>query len=134
MKADKNIDLAMRSHTNLNVFSSVTALLENSLYGGSPTADKSAQRIIAICKQEQQRQLKRMNARFIAAANPATILALLERLQAAEDAAKDAERYRWLRDARADHKRMAMFSDFPHLWTCTDEMDAAVDAARRLTP
>lgn len=31
---------------------------------------------------------------FITAATPATILALLERLQAAEDAAKDAERWR----------------------------------------
>lgn len=34
-------------------------------------------------------------AEFIAAANPAAILALLDRLEKAE---KDAERYRWLRD------------------------------------
>jgi hypothetical protein len=66
---DKNIDTAMRAHTNLNVFASVERLLET-LYGGSATADKSAERIISICKQEQQRQLKRMDVAIAKVGEP----------------------------------------------------------------
>lgn len=55
-----HIETALRAHTNLNVFAQVERLLE-SVYGGSPTADKSAQRIIDICKKEQTRQLHRMD-------------------------------------------------------------------------
>lgn len=56
-----HIETALRAHTNLSIFAQVESILEG-LYGGSPTANKSAQRIIDICKQEQTRQLRRMDA------------------------------------------------------------------------
>jgi hypothetical protein len=55
-----HIKEAMNAHTNLTVFSAVQALLENGLiYGPEPAA---VRKIIAICKAEQQRQLRIMDA------------------------------------------------------------------------
>lgn len=69
---------------------------------------------------------------YIAAANPQTILALIERCELAE---KDAERYRWLRNSAND-----TLSTAPAVCNCTPdddqetflfgaELDAAIDAA-----
>jgi hypothetical protein len=71
------------------------------------------------------------NAAFIAAANPATILAMIERLQVAEDAAK---RYLYLRNDAMTGTRHdpAVLLDGPSD-CCTfafgDELDLIIDAA-----
>lgn len=55
----KQMAAAMHAHTNLTVFATVVAILEGgTLSGYSGTA---AARIIRICHQEQQRQLKIMD-------------------------------------------------------------------------
>jgi hypothetical protein len=70
-------------------------------------------------------------ADYIAAANPATISALLADLEAAE---KDAERYRWLKEKGAyepprfnDADGYSEFQVF--FWTHSNTLDAAIDAA-----
>jgi hypothetical protein len=68
------------------------------------------------------------NGRFIAAANPQTVLGLLDRIEALE---KDAERYRWLRDRLSIEDVEQLEREH---WGETDEAesikcDAAVDAA-----
>lgn len=66
------------------------------------------------------------DASFIAAANPATILALVEHIRSLterlEKAEKDAARYRWLRDDNAYFPEEQMICG-------GDELDAAIDAA-----
>ena len=57
----KHIKDAMAEHTNLTVFAAVVATLEGVTIRGHQ-ADRTAQRIIAICQKEQQRQLKFMDA------------------------------------------------------------------------
>lgn len=47
------------------------------------------------------------NMPFICMMTPATVIALLDRLEAAE---KDAARYRWLTDDHADHETRLMAS------------------------
>lgn len=54
---------------------------------------------------------------------PATVIALLDRLEAAE---KDAARYRWLRDGN-DHKNSPATQIAMHSYGL--EWDAAIDAA-----
>jgi len=50
---------AAKAHTRLNCFASLVAILEGGcLPGGSRTADATAEKIIKLCKQEQQRQLR----------------------------------------------------------------------------
>lgn len=72
------------------------------------------------------------NARYIAAANPAVIRSLLDRLEAAE---RDAERYRWLRTFPNNINR-AMYGPclIPNdsgLLRRDDYLDAAIDAAMK---
>lgn len=58
---------AMHAHTNLNTFAAVVSLLEGGhLYGA--TSDGAAQRIIEICKAEQDRCLARYDAAVAALA------------------------------------------------------------------
>lgn len=64
------------------------------------------------------------NASFIAAANPATILALLDELEAAQ---RDAERYRWLR--KLPDFQFWTYAQFEDVTDTLDEQDAAIDAA-----
>lgn len=65
------------------------------------------------------------NARYIAAANPAVIRSLLAELDAAR---KDAERYRFIRDAdRSD--RAISFQALLSL--AMDSLDAAIDSAMK---
>lgn len=62
------IKQAAEAHTNLNVFASVVSLLEGGhLYGA--TSDRTAQRIIEICKAEQDRCLARYDSAVAAATN-----------------------------------------------------------------
>lgn len=56
----KAID-AVHAHTNLNTFAAVAALLESGLlYGGQ--SDAAANKIIAICHDEQRRLLAKYDA------------------------------------------------------------------------
>lgn len=58
MKRDP-IKEAMNAQTNLNIFAAVEVLLEGgTIYGRTPAA---AGKIIAICRAEQQRQLRIMD-------------------------------------------------------------------------
>ena len=50
--------VAAKAHTSLCTFASVVHLLENSRVRNTASARRSAQRIIKICQEEQQRQLK----------------------------------------------------------------------------
>lgn len=50
------IDTALWAHTNLATFESVVALLEGGVHKGT-SANKSAQKIIKICLEEECRQL-----------------------------------------------------------------------------
>lgn len=56
----KNINAATHAHTNLNTFHSIVVILEGgTLYGDeSKSGNKTANKIIELCKAEQQRQLK----------------------------------------------------------------------------
>lgn len=65
------------------------------------------------------------NAAYIAAANPAAILALLDRVEKAE---KDAERYRWLVDADMLSSPSVDMADAFSKYTGS-ALDAAIDAA-----
>ena len=64
---------------------------------------------------------------YIATANPATVIALLDRLEAAE---KDAARYRWVTANHVDHETRLIASTIcqyiPHRGK--DATDAAIDA------
>lgn len=54
------IKMAAEAHTNLNVFASVVSILEGGhLYGAY--SDRAAQRIIKICKSEQDKCLARFD-------------------------------------------------------------------------
>lgn len=55
-----HIKEAAEAHTNLNVFASIVSILEGGhLYGA--TSDRTAQRIIEICKAEQAKCLARFD-------------------------------------------------------------------------
>lgn len=55
---NKNVQAAMYAHTNLTVFAAVVEILEGgTIKGEIPAVGK----IIAICKAEQQRQLRLMD-------------------------------------------------------------------------
>lgn len=56
MTVRKYVGFAMDAHTNLNVFSAIEDML--TIVSGD---NKSASRIIKICRAEQQRQLKLMD-------------------------------------------------------------------------
>ena len=61
----KNLDAALRAHTNLNTFAAIVAMLEGgTVYstGINGSQDKTASRIIRLCHQEQQRQLRKLDA------------------------------------------------------------------------
>lgn len=67
------------------------------------------------------------NGMFIAAANPQTVLALLDALEAEQ---RNAKRYRFLRDRRYRwHDRV--FLDYWSAQPSGDELDAAIDAAEQ---
>lgn len=73
-----------------------------------------------------------MNGAYIAAANPAAILALLDELEAAK---RDAARYRFLRDdgvpdddGYADDA-LLVYRGFGESSLLPDQLDAAIDAA-----
>lgn len=52
----KRLETALHAHTNLNMFAAIVEMLEGgTIYGGTNSARN---RIIAICKKEQQRQLR----------------------------------------------------------------------------
>ncbi|MCB8880071.1 hypothetical protein ACELLULO517_07480 [Acidisoma cellulosilytica] len=64
------INEAARAHSNLNTFASIVTILEGGhIYGleKSQTAQKTAQKIIDICKREQQFQLRAYDAAVHAA-------------------------------------------------------------------
>lgn len=54
---EKDIELAAQAHTNLNIFAAVVGLLESGTIYPVGTASNSAQKIVKLCAQEQQRQL-----------------------------------------------------------------------------
>lgn len=56
---NKNVQDAIEAHTCLNVFAVIVATLESGTPAGKTAA---ARKIIEICKAEQQRQLRRMDA------------------------------------------------------------------------
>lgn len=56
MSRSKNISAAARAHSNLCVFGAIVAMLEGGVIEGL-SAEKAKEKIIRICKQEQQRQL-----------------------------------------------------------------------------
>lgn len=60
MRKPDYVKEAMNAQTNLNVFASIAAILEGGCVFGGP--NKAADRIVAICKTEQQRQLRIMDA------------------------------------------------------------------------
>lgn len=67
MKID-HVKEAAQAHTNLNVFASVVSLLEGGhLYGAHH--DRTAQRIIEICKAEQAKCLARYDRAIAATRN-----------------------------------------------------------------
>lgn len=49
---------AVEAHTNLNTFAVVVSVLEGGCLYGSRTADITAQKIIKLCQDEMQRQLR----------------------------------------------------------------------------
>lgn len=59
----EELRIAMQSHTNLNLFESVVSILEGGgvYYGKNGSAGKTALKIIALCKAEEQRQLLHMD-------------------------------------------------------------------------
>jgi len=72
------------------------------------------------------------NAEFIAAANPAAILELIDRVEKAE---KDAERYRWLRKALSDRSSKGKSHHFcsideGHPEELDGEIDSAMEASK----
>ena len=79
----------------------------------------------------------REDAEFIAAANPATILALIDHIRSLtarlEKAGKDAERYRWLRDQHDNNSSdyaVMKFSKRANEWLHLDwKLDAEIDRA-----
>lgn len=83
---------------------------------------------------DERADVPHQNAAFIAAANPSTILSLLDELEACR---KDAERYRWLRNQEAEYGISAVFiSGWERAATCwattypdARDLDAAIDAA-----
>jgi hypothetical protein len=54
---------AMHAHTNLNTFATIVRILEGGMVYGptSDSAGRTAKKVLAICLQEQQRQLKAMD-------------------------------------------------------------------------
>jgi hypothetical protein len=54
---------AANHHTTLNTFAAVVILMEGSLIYDTD-ADATANKIIKLCKQETQRQLRKMDAAF----------------------------------------------------------------------
>lgn len=67
------------------------------------------------------------NATHIATANPATVIALLDRLEAAE---KDAARYRWLA-WKSDTNQIMPYDSKNDRFYFGYECDAAIDAAMK---
>lgn len=64
-----HIKEAAEAHTNLNVFASIVSILEGGhLYGCH--SDRTANRIIEICKAEQSRCLARYDAAVAALTTP----------------------------------------------------------------
>ncbi len=55
------IKQACAARANLHVFAAVIGLLESGAIVGGCTAQVAANRIIAICKKEEQRQLTKMD-------------------------------------------------------------------------
>ncbi|GEL42307.1 hypothetical protein MEX01_28980 [Methylorubrum extorquens] len=59
MKRANSLEKAVRAHTNLSTFATLVSILEGGhLYGGNPRSDRAAQKIIDICKAEQQKLLR----------------------------------------------------------------------------
>lgn len=99
---------------------------------GDPDVYGSADDVIATASHEDC-------AAFIAAANPATVLALLDEIEALR---KDAERYRWLRLGGNEDGELDRWEDVGYVCgvsVCTDyglqqtldseSLDEAIDAA-----
>lgn len=93
------------------------------------------------CIGETHNANAKQNAAYIAAVNPAVILALLDRVERAE---KDAERYRWLRSPDTDvslviDKRTGWVPPDEHVegvggyhtyeYRAGEELDTAIDSA-----
>jgi hypothetical protein len=57
----KLAEVAAEHHSTLSVFAAVTELMEGALVY-DPAAYATAQRIIRLCRQERQRQLKKYDA------------------------------------------------------------------------
>lgn len=86
---------------------------------GLGAADKSYG---SSCKREQ-------NTAFIRATDPAAILELLDRLEAAE---KDAARYRWLkRERKTENYEGELAIEFECGFDHWNDIDAAIDAAMK---
>lgn len=52
----KNVDAAMRAHSNLNIFGAIESLLTSGALSGCES--QATKRIVVICQKEMQRQLK----------------------------------------------------------------------------
>lgn len=63
----QHIKAASQAHAHLNVFASVVGALENGTISGGGSADKTAMKIVKLCKEEMQKQLKLMDAAVEAA-------------------------------------------------------------------
>jgi len=86
---------------------------------------KAPERLIAVVYGPNINPASEANARLIAACDPDTIRALLAER---DELAKDAARYRWLRDANINtlpYDDHGIGPEFP----CGDDLDAAIDAA-----
>lgn len=59
--AYERVDEAARAHSNLNTFGAIIAILEGGCVYGGGTEAATAQKIIALCRAEQQRQLSRFD-------------------------------------------------------------------------
>jgi len=49
---------AVEAHTNLNIFAVIVAILEGGCIYGGGTAQTTVSKIVKLCQQEQQRQLR----------------------------------------------------------------------------
>lgn len=63
MKRIELASAAAKAHTNLTTFECIVALLEGgTVYNNGKSAQRTASRIIKLCKDEEQRQLKLYDA------------------------------------------------------------------------
>lgn len=68
MSTSKYVQAACDHHSTLNAFASVVLLMEGAITY-DPASNATSQKIIRLCKAEEQRQLRKLDAAIALAAN-----------------------------------------------------------------